>query len=171
VNVARVLVAAALITLPACGRSGPACGAVETLVEPTEGHVIPPAAVPYAHHPPTSGRHYPDAPAPGVHRAAIAEPVQVAALERGWVFLQYARGRASSADRRALEEVAKARQPRGRPRVVVVVAPAARIDERAAVAMTAWDHRQLCRRASVPDAARFVVSYSNRAAAATTTTR
>ena len=134
----------AVLASAACGDDDDAsaagagsCSAVEHLVEPTQGHVLPGAAVSYQHHPPTSGRHLADLPARGVHDAPIDESRQVYALEGGFVILQY--GPALSADgRAALERFAD-----GQP--FVIVAPAAAPNDGGrTVALTAWENRQLC---------------------------
>ncbi len=138
-----VLTALALVGLAACGdddaggASGDgACTEVERLVEPTQGHVLPGVTVSYRHHPPTSGRHLAELPARGVHAAPIAEESQVYALEGGFVLLQYGPG-LDAAGRAALERYAE-------DQVFVIVAPAVAIDDGRAVALTAWEHRQLC---------------------------
>jgi hypothetical protein len=131
------------VGLAACGGDDDAgaagdgtCSPVERLVEPTQGHVLPGATVSYRHHPPTSGRHLAELPARGVHTEPIAEERQVYALEGGFVLLQYGPGLAAE-DRAALEAYAQ-------DEVFVIVAPAVSIDSDRAVALTAWERRQLC---------------------------
>jgi hypothetical protein len=151
-TIAVALVVAAAAAVPACrsGRTNAArCEGIEALVEPTEGHVLPPATVQYQHHPPTSGRHWHTPPTPGVHHDPIPEESQIAALERGIVLLQYGPA-ASAADRSTLERLAGAE---------VIVAPAVKIDGGRAIAFTAWQHRQRCDHADAGVARRFLVRF------------
>jgi hypothetical protein len=145
------VVALGALALAGCGddddtpaAAAGSCSAVEHLVEPTQGHVLPGATVSFQHHPPTSGRHLADLPARGVHDAPIDEVRQVYALEGGFVILQYGPA-LPVAQQQALAAFAD-QQP------FVIVAPAAvPIDDGRAVAMTAWENRQLCDDVS-PDA-------------------
>jgi hypothetical protein len=154
VRLVSCLAAVTTIGLVACGPTAPAahCDAVEAIVEPTQGHTLDAASATFVHHPPTSGRHVHDAPTPGSHAEPIPEARQVAALERGWVLLQYG-GKASIADRRRLHLLAGA---------TVIVAPAARIDGNRAIAFTAWQHRQLCDHAATKDARAFVKQFAGK---------
>jgi len=156
--VAAVVVGGSLV-LVACGRAaGAACGPVEAIVEPTIGHVLPGVPVAYTHHPPTSGRHYADAPAPGLHASPIDERNQVAGLELGWVLVQYTAHVAPS-DRRALARLAT---PSSIRTAAVLVAPVTRIDDHRPIAFTAWQHRQLCRRLSLSAARAFVARFAGK---------
>lgn len=154
--------AAGTLALAGCGddddasatASGP-CAPVEHLVEPTEGHVLPGGTVAYQHHPPTSGRHLADLPARGVHDTPIPEVSQVFALEGGFVILQYGPA-LPPAGVAALQAYAA-----GRP--FVIVAPAATpIDDGRAVALTAWEQRQLCDAVSAPAVDAFLAKYAGK---------
>jgi hypothetical protein len=143
-------------TLAACGddddSASGACDAVEQLVEPTEGHILPGGTVAYQHHPPTSGRHLADLPARGVHTEPIEETRQVYALESGFVLLQYGAGLPAEG-RAALEQFAA-------DEVFVIVAPAVAIDGDRAVALTAWQQRQLCDDVSTEAVGAFVERFA-----------
>jgi hypothetical protein len=156
------LAALVLASLAACGddddtaaAAAGTCSAVQRLVEPTQGHVLPGAAVSYQHHPPTSGRHLADLPTRGVHDAPVPEEQQVYALEGGFVILQYGpalpvaqqQALAAFADRQAF----------------VMVAPAAvPIDDGRAVALTAWENRQLCDDVSSAAVTDFIARYAGK---------
>jgi hypothetical protein len=65
--------------------------AVPEIESPHIPYISAPHA-PYTSTPPTSGPHLPQTVAPGVYREAIAEELQVHALEHGHVLIQYALG-------------------------------------------------------------------------------
>jgi hypothetical protein len=156
------VIAVGVLALAACGdddddapAASGACTAIEHLVEPTEGHVLPGGTVNYQHHPPTSGRHLADLPARGVHDAPIEEVSQVYALEGGFVILQY--GPALPADGVAALQARADGQP------FVIVAPAATpIDDGKPVALTAWENRQLCDAVSAADVDAFVTRFAGK---------
>jgi hypothetical protein len=154
-------IAMGLLALAGCGdddddppaAASGSCTAVERLLEPTEGHVLPGGTVNYQHHPPTSGRHLADLPARGVHTEPIPEVSQVYALEGGFVILQYGEA-LPEAERAELEGFAD-----GQP--FVIVAPAAvPIDDGRPVALTAWEHRQLCGDVSAPAIDAFITRFA-----------
>jgi hypothetical protein len=154
-----VVAAATAAAAGACGDDdagsapGP-CDGVEQLIEPTEGHVLPGGTVAYQHHPPTSGRHLAELPARGVHTEPIEEVSQVYALESGFVLLQYGPA-LGEAGRAALARFAD-------HEVFVIVAPAVSIDGDRAVALTAWQQRQLCDDVSTDAVQSFVDRFAGR---------
>lgn len=144
-------VATSLLTiLTACGggTAASSCAAIERVIEPGSIHVLPGNVVRYMYSPPTSGPHQVPAPDPGIFSEAITEPRQVAALESGFVLLQYDRS-ASAADVAALEALASIQG--------VMVAPGVRtFDQDASIAFTAWTKQQLCIGLDVEAAEAFI---------------
>lgn len=151
-RLASVVVGA--IVLAACGGGDgnrAACSAVERVLESSGTHVLPGVEVTFEYSPPTSGPHQVPAPGPGVSEDPIAEPLQVAALEQGWVLLQYS-PEAPAADIAALEALASTDG--------VIIAPGARpFDDDATFAFTAWSRRQLCSALDLAAARAFIVGY------------
>lgn len=129
-----------------------ACSAVESLVEQRTGHVLPGVAVEYEHHPPTSGLHA-GRLAAGAYDEPIEEPRQVAGLEAGLVIVQYSLP-IDPDDAERLAGLVETSAAAGEPGVVV--APAGPMDERAAVALTAWGKRQFCSTVAMDDIAAFI---------------
>jgi hypothetical protein len=141
---------AVLTVTASCGGSGSGtvCASVERILEPSSIHVLPGAEVTFTYSPPTSGPHRFPAPSPGVYDSPIDEPTQVAALEEGAVILQYGSG----VDAAAIAVLEQLRVEDG-----VIVAPGVRpFDDSAAVAFTAWGHRQLCTTVDVSTAQTFI---------------
>lgn len=151
--------AAGLAALVAAGCSSDgadvACDPAEQLVEPGgSAHVIDPAAADYRHHPPASGPHFSgNPPEAGVHDEPVPEALQVSALEHGSMVINY------DPDRVREEEVAElVAFAEGRDDVIVTPA-AAPIDDGAAVAFTAWEHRRLCDGFSADQAGEFAEEF------------
>jgi hypothetical protein len=142
------------LLLAACGGGGSsaACGAVTRIIEPGNIHVLPGAEVKFENSPPTSGPHLVPAPPPGVARSPIPEPQQVAALESGYVLVQY-EASLDPDDVAVLEALAE--------RPDVVVAPGQRaFDDAASVALTAWSKRQLCTEVDVDQVQAFIDAHA-----------
>lgn len=137
----------------ACGGGSAAasCSDTERLIEAGSIHVLPGNEVRYDHSPPTSGAHQVPAPESGASSEAIDEPRQVAALEAGFVLLQYSSA-ASATDIAALELLASIDG--------VIVAPGIRpFDQDAAFAFTAWTQQKLCNVFDLEAAEAFVDRY------------
>ncbi len=149
------MVLATIVVLGACGGDGPAavCNDVERILEPGNIHVLPGADVAFQNSPPTSGPHRVPAPAPRVRGTPVEEASQVAALEQGYVLIQYD-GSVEAADIAKLESLVAVD---GR----VVVAPGARtFDGDAAVAFTSWSKRQLCAGTDIDAATAFISDHA-----------
>lgn len=145
------LLAAGLVMLAGCSGGGSAavCAPVERIVEAGNIHVLPGTEVTYEASPPTSGPHQIPAPEPGVYAEPIAEPLQVAMVESGYVLVQYGSS-VDAAAVTALEALATSQDD-------VAVAPGVRpFDDEAAVAFTAWSKRQLCTATDVDAAQMFI---------------
>jgi hypothetical protein len=142
----------ALVSGACGGRSTAAnCSDTQRLIEPGSIHVLPGNDVRYDYSPPTSGAHQVPAPESGASSEPIAEPRQVAALEVGFVLVQYSSA-ASAEDIVALESLASIDG--------VIVAPAVRpFDQDAAYAFTAWTQQQLCEGLDLKAAEAFVDRY------------
>ena len=118
-------------------------------------HIPYPGAphAPYSSVPPTSGAHVPQTVAPGIYRDALAEELQVHALEHGHILIQYAPG-TPRAQVRVLETIAR-RYPRD-----VVVAPYGKLE--AGIAVTAWGRIARFAHADVDAIVAFVKAFRGR---------
>ncbi|HVM03118.1 MAG TPA: DUF3105 domain-containing protein [Acidimicrobiales bacterium] len=147
----------AMAVLAGCGSPGEAaCGPVERAVEPAGFHTVGTAEVDYRFSPPVAGPHAAgSAPDPGVYDEPIPESRQVAAAEVGTVLLQYDASLAPD-ERRVLAGFAEGATD-------VIVAPVGRaIDGGRPVALTAWEHRQLCDAVDPATVRAFIRTFAGR---------
>jgi hypothetical protein len=127
----------ALDTTPA-PQAGPACRGVEQAPETLASeHVADDAVVAYDHRPPAAGPHGESLPEAGIHDDAVPYVQQVAALELGFVVLQYDPALAPGAAEQLAPMAAEI------PELVLTPSPGP-IDGGAAIAATTWQRRELC---------------------------
>ena len=157
-----MLVAAAVLAVGACGsgdegsdptaESEGACGPVIDGLERDGDHVPTGTPVEFETSPPTGGDHYAEpGPKPGVYDdEPLTEPAQVAALEVGYVVMNYDPTQLDAGGVAELGAVAEDNFG------VLVTPQAAPLDDGAAVAFTSFGVLQLCSELDVDAASGFI---------------